>query len=376
LYKNEGLDVIFKLFKDLFVFAFILFSLLVMIKKKINISLHSNKLALLLLSFILIASVFTYFKSEGWFIVGGMRTFSFLFVALMGTWFIGKSNMNYLAYCVGVLLAIQMMTVIAELIYGLPFHGQVCLFSESLIFPARMTGTFVLPNSLGVFSVIALAFYHAFSKSRKYLGWLIVSAVVLVLVSGSATGILSILIFLSILSVSQYRGRYRSVIAGLLIGSISIVFFFLPALVGRDDLFDSIFSEKGRIGTLQNVISSNNVAENIFGKGLGYGTNIMLNVFERDSGDNLQAHGQFVYESDSTITQLLSQVGVIGMVLFYAILFVAMIRDRRASIFYIMIMITSSVMVIPELFPVNFLLGIALAHSFSLSREPDRRISW
>jgi len=51
------------------------------------------------------------------------------------------------------------------------------------------------------------------------------------------------------------------------------------------------------------------------------------------------------------------QIGIIGVVLFYTMLFLAMVRQNKARLFYLTIILTSMTINITELFPVIFLLG-------------------
>jgi hypothetical protein len=69
--------------------------------------------------------------------------------------------------------------------------------------------------------------------------------------------------------------------------------------------------------------------------------------------------------ADSTVTALMMQIGVLGTLLFYAMLLWAGFRDRSARMFYAIVAVCSLTLNVTELFPVNFLLGIALARNAS-----------
>jgi hypothetical protein len=64
---------------------------------------------------------------------------------------------------------------------------------------------------------------------------------------------------------------------------------------------------------------------------------------------------------------LISQVGFIGFFLVYGLLFLAVRNDLQARIFYVSIILASLTVNITELFPVNFILGLLLARSFSIA---------
>ena len=84
-----------------------------------------------------------------------------------------------------------------------------------------------------------------------------------------------------------------------------------------------------------------------------------------DSGSNIQADATrlFARSTESTVTGLIVQIGVLGALLFYAVLLWAAFRDQTARLFYLIVAICSLTINIIWLFPVNLLLGLALAHS-------------
>ena len=69
------------------------------------------------------------------------------------------------------------------------------------------------------------------------------------------------------------------------------------------------------------------------------------------------------------VTSLLTQLGLVGALLFYGALAWAAQLDRQARIFYVIVAACSLTLQITELFPVNFLLGIVLAHSVVVARQ-------
>jgi hypothetical protein len=103
--------------------------------------------------------------------------------------------------------------------------------------------------------------------------------------------------------------------------------------------------------------------EILVGRGIGFGTNSAANLLIID-GHPLS---DMMSSADSMVTVLAAQLGIAGVILFYSILAWAYLRDPEARPLYLVFAITSLTINVTEFFPVNFLLGLALARSFSLS---------
>ena len=73
------------------------------------------------------------------------------------------------------------------------------------------------------------------------------------------------------------------------------------------------------------------------------------------------------------LTSLLTQLGIVGILLFYGTLTWAAMRDREARIFYAVLALCSLTLQITEVFPVNFLLGVVLAHSVMVAQSTAGR---
>jgi hypothetical protein len=102
----------------------------------------------------------------------------------------------------------------------------------------------------------------------------------------------------------------------------------------------------------------------LFGRGLGVGANqtsILAVVKPTSLLAVLGGTGQFY--ADSTVTWLFMQLGLVGLAAFYAMLLWAFAKDRDARPFYLVVAVASLTINIPETFPLNFLLGLALARS-------------
>ena len=162
-------------------------------------------------------------------------------------------------------------------------------------------------------------------------------------------------------------------VAGLALGlgvAASLV-LALPLLTQRPDAWNSIAAAGGRIDTLAQVLRANSPMQTLVGHGLARGSNLAANL----QGRGLEAGatpGITVesFHADSTVTMLLVQVGVLGVLAFYALLAWAWRVDPPARPFYLVAAIASLTINLPEAFPLNVLLGLALARSSQVAAAP------
>ena len=281
-----------------------------------------------------------------WLAVLGLRSFLFVAAALLCQWL--GPHVALWARCVAALLVAQAALVPFEMVRGIHlFHEW-----EPLSLASRAVGTMVQPNSMGVFAVAAMAFYYCFAPSRRAMWPLAAVALLLVLASGSGTGLVCAVLALLALLLGRVDTR-RAAIAGMvgLVLAGAAVAVLLPIVSGRFDVFDSV--AVGRVSALRAALFDRPVAEVIFGSGLGVNTNLALTL-----GGSAGPP-----PTDSALIGLLIQIGLIGTALFYATLAWAALRDARARPFYGIVAVCTLTMNVNELFPVNVLLGIAWAHS-------------
>jgi hypothetical protein len=297
--------------------------------------------------------------------VAGLRSFLFLFLALFGQWLV--AHLAVFARAVGALLIVQALLIPLELFRG------VHLFHEwtSLSLASRIAGTLVQPNSMGVFAVAALAFYYCFSPRKSWLVPLGLVALALVFLSGSGTGLVCAALALFVIARERVHGKWKMVwtVAGGL--GVAAIVLMLPDLTGREDVFDSLWASGGRLAALHAALFERGLAEVVFGSGLGVNTNAALNLAAGSGLDGL-AHTSLTgaVPTDSTLTGLLIQIGVVGTLIFYAAFLWAALRDSLARPFYCIVALCTLTINVTELFPVNVLLGMAWAHS---AWNPTRR---
>lgn len=315
-------------------------------------------LLLVFTALVLCGALVSWMRFGGLLLVPGLRSFTFLAVALSATWLSSTKSLTLFSkYLIG-LLSLQVILIPPEIMWGLEGFTRTSQLPWSA---DRITGTFLQPTTLGLFAVIALMFYVCFTNppSRPRVIATGVSGIV-VLASTTASALLLYLLVVGYLLVPAGGVQKRTRIVLILV-SLAVV-LALPWLTGRPDVFASLF---GRIQRIQVVLSEEPGAVTVlFGQGLGVGTNAAVHWlrYAFDLGvavPSLTAR----MGSDSTIQSLISQIGVVGCVGFYGLLAQGAWVDARARPLYAVIGLASLVINIIEFFPVNVLLGLLLAHS-------------
>lgn len=356
--NNTGTERGIKLLKDLLFGGFIIGSLWLLIARRSTLPSHRAGWPVTLFSLDLALGLTISMALWGWgFALLGLRGFAFLPVAILGAWAV--VGLPRVAQCMAVLLLLETLLVLIELGYGIPL--RTCPYSF------RVAGTMVLPNSLGVLIVVALAFYSDFAKTRPLLPLLLVATVVVLIASGSGVGMVALLLWLAAFTLQRMVGpaRWVVVVATALLGVTLAA--ALPWVTNRPDIYDSLFAPGGRVEKIQDVVRAATPAERILGQGIGYGTNTTANLADLSVARAPSVSAVRGFYADSTVTMLFTQLGLIGVASFYLLLGWAFWRDRAVRLFYLVIAVTSLTMNLMELFPVNFLLGLALAHSLAVS---------
>jgi hypothetical protein len=276
-------------------------------------------------------------------------------LALVGRWL--APHMRIVAGAVGWLLVIQLLLVPFELWRGIHLFREWSPWSLA----GRVTGTMVQPNSLGIFAVMGLAFFYCFGR-RAWLWPVAAVSLALVFFTRSGTGIFGIgmvLLIVAIQSVGPTR-RTHAIVAGALLFGLCLL--LLPQLTGRPDIFGSLGSS-GRLGVLYSALFERPTAQVLLGSGLGVHTNLALSLTGR-TGMGVTGIGSLnTMPTDSALIGLVIQIGVVGTLVFYGALLWAAVRDPVARPFYCAAALCSLTINLTELFPVNVLLGLALAHS-------------
>ena len=356
LHKANGAELALKLAKDVLSLALLSLSVALIATRRVAFpDLRANAPAVVLLTLVFAGSIHSWLTQDGLLALLGFRSLAFLAIALTAGW-LARDLHEFAKYVCG-LLALQVLLLPIEFAWGMHIHGHF----PGTIWPIRLSGTFVFPNTLGVFAVIALAFVHAFASTVRRMPWLHCIVAILVLVSGSATGWITLILFWGLLALLKIKRQSRLRWSVVLMAVVLLTVLCLPALVGRQDLFNSVFGGGGRLEGLIAVARSGTIIQLLWGSGLGSVTNTATSAFINGL---TPLAGTVVPEifgaGDSTVTSLLAQLGLTGVVAFYGMLAVAAWQHRRTRIFFLVVTISSLTINIPELYPANILLGMAL----------------
>src|SRR5262249_18890065 len=159
IYANNGYERLLKICKDLLFAGFFLLSCYLIQAKRANAPDSEALLPpLSLLASVVVGFVISLILWGGVFALAGLRSFGFLAIALVGGW--ALSGTQGVARCVAALLTIQLILVCVEVFLGIPLRECPNSF--------RAAGTMVMPNSLGVLTLVGLAFYQAYSSDKLY----------------------------------------------------------------------------------------------------------------------------------------------------------------------------------------------------------------
>lgn len=354
VYQATGAEVALKLVKDFLGIAIFLVSLHLLARGAFALPTPARQWPLYLLAgYVLVAVAVAMAQGEFTGAAAGARAFIFLAIALTGPWL--SPHAAIFAGGIGVLLLVEALLVPFEIFSGIHLHGHL----YGLPLAGRAAATLALPNSLGAFAVIGLAFHHAYAAVPR-LRLLGAVSLALVLASGSGTGLACTMLFWFLLLFERAAPRRRLLIAGAGVLVALAAAAALPDLMGRPRLYESVFGKDGaggRLQTLRDAAADRSLASILLGGHIGKRSNTALNLERGGSGPSIRQDS-----IDSTVTSLFIQLGAVGTLLFYLVLAWAACRDPAARKFYATVAAASLTLNITELFPANYLLGIALAH--------------
>jgi hypothetical protein len=218
-----------------------------------------------------------------------------------------------------------------------------------------------------VFAACGLAFCAGFLDGRLRSSALSLVALFLVLAAASATGLVCLGLLGAVFGIQAASKHRRALMLGLAGVALGLVVAGLPALTGRADVFSSLLNSPARAAMLVGALRDRGGLDFWFGRGLGFATNAAKNLWEyRLSGQPPSAGAGRPVIADSTLTLLVEETGVVGLGLYVTLLAWASWRDRPLRVFYAVVAISSLTINVPEVFPVNLMLGLALAYTASL----------
>jgi hypothetical protein len=284
----------------------------------------------------------------------GLRTMSFLAVAVVGGWMTSAWSLRMISRAMVVLAFVELAVAPAELIWGIPISG----YTIALSFPNRLAGTLVQPNTLGILAAVTVANAEAFEPDRAWRRGAWMAGLLLVAGAGSATG----WIVLAAVALT-YRGTWPPTPGRVAVVSATAVLLILalPTMVGRHDVYDSLVGTRGRLGALRETLAAKTVWT-------GEGLASVANGQEAQS-PSIYSFAARPHGADATLISLLQTLGLLGAFLFYTAILLAWRRDPTVRPLLLALGLGSVTLNVTMAFPMSFLLGLVLARSF---RDPLR----
>ena len=285
-------------------------------------------------------------------------TLGWLPMLVLGGWLSRRRQLAVLALAVAILLLAQLPLALLEAMRGVPIpFGQ---FSDTVLppalpLPSRLAGSFILPNTLGVALACGLGFLLSYRGwSRLWILSVLVS-IPLMLAARSGTGIVVLVALLAWQLLPPLLG----------LGGLVALAVALPAVLGRADLYWA--SLVGRLRLLGSVVDVRQPLEALFGHGLGAYSNHLDQLFV-DSNESLQTGVQeltgtaslMFTSTDSMLTLMLVQGGLVAVASFYGLLLWAFRVDHQARPFLFTVLLASLTINLTELFPISLLLALSL----------------
>ena len=238
------------------------------------------------------------------------------------------------------------------------------LFDSDMV---RVVGTFNLPSSLGVFTVVACAVAWCWSGyPRRVLFGLTAVLILLLVVNASAVAWAALGAIALALAYSRLRARWRPLFLAAVLPIALLGWQALPIVTGRWDVQNSLW---GRIAPVASYAADHlSTRELLFGKGFGLGTNALGN---RSPPLKLVGGLPDGPVGDSMPAALFWQFGLLGVTFAYALFAVALFVDSSSRAIGIALLVSTIAINITELFPVNLILGFWLANAAAVSRRSN-----
>jgi hypothetical protein len=364
LYHSEGYRFAFKLAKEVLFAGLLAYSLLALRRWRPVQPLRRAWPLLAFIALLVVGVLRTALAGNPLFAAMGSRPFEFAAIAATAVW--ASAYLGIVSRPLAWLLFVEAALVCLEMLFGMPIRTCPNSF--------RAAGTLVLPNSLGVFVAMLMAFAAAFRPRVARNPWCWAAAIWLAVASGSGAATLLLFVLACWMAIQRLpHARRVTATAGAALVA-GVLYLALPILTQRPQIYDSLFAEGGRVEKALTVLREASQLQAIAGSGIGPGSNAAVNLASASSARVREAFGSIEFFPDSTVIMLLIPLGLLGVASWFALLAWGFVRDRRARPFYLIAALASLVINLPELFPANLLLGLALAHTLvrsgALRRAP------
>lgn len=274
----------------------------------------------------------------------------FLFIGAIGL--IREADIAYLAKIMKRLFFIHFALQIIELFYAVPYYGLTPWGLN-----ARNPGMFLIPNTGGLFTVLAAFFCLNFSKDKctwVYKLMFLASA----FLTASGTAIVTLLIVFFVHYAYGFR-RYWIPLAPI---GFALVFWVMS--LALSDMRGANYVSAS-LGTRMGIISSQVLDSSLISDTFGTATNTAV-MLEEDLSRVV----------DSTYASVLANLGWVAFTFFlFALIYAFYISERhRSSALFSLIcfsLLAAFTTILNEAYPFNFILPILFAYYFSLRFAPS-----
>jgi hypothetical protein len=289
-------------------------------------------------------------------------------LAALSGWLAATRRLRILADGAAALVLLQVPFLAVEAMRGLPMSFGA---TPSPWLPTRLSGLLNQPNTLGGVLAIGVALCVAVSL-RRWQRWpLLLVSLVLAILARSGTGVMGLVLVALGQLHRQLPRRWRSM---AVMASLLVVVLALPKLLGRPQLFDS---PSGRLGTLQGWIQQPRILrERWLGDGLASqnqrngGSPVLLGS---PGGDDVEGNpARRGPSADGLPLLLLSQGGLVALVAFYGLAFWCCWLDSGLRLVWVVLLITSLMLNITEVFPLGLWLSVLVSRALTLRSAGPR----
>lgn len=295
---------------------------------------------------VLVHSVLGIARGDALPVLAGLRSYEALPMAVLLAPLVAAPLCVALTRWVAAALLVQLPFLVVEAIRSLPVQKV----APVLYLPWRLSGSLVMPNSLGVFAAAGLVFVLAFEPSRRWRAASVVAALACIAAAGSGAGWV-------LLSAAGAWWLWRRGGAFARVGALCMplaVVGLLPWLVLRLDVHDSI---RARMDSMK-AAAAMRPSELILGGAAGAGATTLGTV---DPSSPSGMAGRWWWAGDSGVAALLAQTGIVGLLLAGLAVSLAWRAEAALRPFLLVTSLAAFVLPILDLFPVNLLLALVLA---------------